>query len=276
MKKIHIFCALPYEAEAIKDSLGLAPVKNGHLRRFEDQEGQISLTVTGTGKTASACAVGYEMGANGSKGDVLINAGIAGGSFSVGEVFLINRITDNDTGRSFYPDDPGITGSCPGLKECGILCSSSVCFESDIPAMSAVDMESSSFFEAASSFTGPNNIHVIKVISDNGDHKKVTPDDVRYLTLKTVPVISAIIEKQRNISDEPLYDGILYEQLAEDLRCSEYMRNELKQLLIYAKCDGIDAGKIRSDLMTEGILPVTNKKDGTKALGEFKRRVAYI
>jgi len=91
-----------------------------------------------------------------------INAGIAGhGSADLGAVFLIDQIIDVGSNQVFYPGTH--------FKWAGQSCRLHTL---DIPSdqyqlNTAYDMEGAAFFNIVSRFTSVENIHLLKVISDN-------------------------------------------------------------------------------------------------------------
>jgi hypothetical protein len=64
------------------------------------------------------------------------------------------------------------------------------------------------------------------------------------------------------------------EGLACDLVLSESMKNQLRQICIYASLTGIDMDEIRIKLTDEGILPCRDKNSSKKALSEIYDHVA--
>ena len=272
MSRIHIFCALPFEAEPVIRVLGLGKSSCDVFRRYEDARGQVSLVITGTGKARMASAVGYEIASFGKRGDLLINAGIAGASsdISKGEVFLVNKITDMESGRSFYPD----VAVVDGVSECEVACSGRPLRAEEIPADSLADMESAAFYEAASLYTGPHNIQVVKAVSDNGDFREVTKDDVAVFMENASETIKKIIRERDQEDTDSVFDEARYEELCIEFSCTEYMRHRLKNVYIYAMCENTDLDLILKDMREEGLLPTSDKKSGMKALSEIQRRVA--
>ena len=64
-----------------------------------------------------------------------------------------------------------------------------------------------------------------------------------------------------------------WERIAEEFCCSETMRHDLKQCLIYATVSGIDMSDILEKMHTTGELPCRDKKAGKEILNEFRKRV---
>ena len=64
------------------------------------------------------------------------------------------------------------------------------------------------------------------------------------------------------------------EDLAADLVLSESMKNQLRQVCIYAALSGTDMEEIRSKLSAEGKLPCADKNSSKKVLSEIYDYVA--
>ncbi len=88
-------------------------------------------------------------------------------------IFLINKITEQSTGRTFYPDM--LLKS--DMNECEAVTVAKPITEAEIenlpdntPQVSCVyDMEAAAIYQAASLFVGPHCMHFIKVVSDSGE-----------------------------------------------------------------------------------------------------------
>lgn len=118
---IYIFTALYCEAKNLIRQLHLTKnSENTHFQEFYNEKSGIRLTVTGVGGIAAATAVGSICASYPpAEGDLLLNIGTCAyirsansrqsrpqtGSFrDVKGIFLCNQITEQATGRSFYPD----------------------------------------------------------------------------------------------------------------------------------------------------------------------------
>ncbi|MCE9499450.1 MAG: hypothetical protein K8R21_02960 [Leptospira sp.] len=166
--------ALFAEAEPVIRSLYLR--KNTKCKEFSIYEnGEISLCISGTGKINSAIAVTYSAflyRAN-SEHTAFLNLGVCGSKkteANIGELFLINKIEDIGSGRTYYPD---ILTDWK-LREKSIHCSDQPFYASDKnTSISLVDMESSGFCRAASLLAPPQDIQLLKIVSDHFDSERV-------------------------------------------------------------------------------------------------------
>lgn len=84
----------------------------------------------------------------------------------IGEILLINKLTDGTTGRDFYPD-MNIT---LGIRESAVTSMAQVIYKSagqNIPT-GVYDMEAAFIYQAAKFYIGPGQMFFLKVVSDNG------------------------------------------------------------------------------------------------------------
>jgi adenosylhomocysteine nucleosidase len=160
--KIFLYLALPCEAKPIVDHFRLK--KDIHIHAFAVySNGNIILTVTGIGKSAMAAGIAYSQALYSSSGySILLNVGIAGHkTYSIGSVFLIDKITDADAERRYYP--PMVfTPPCP-THSLVTLSKPQVTY----PNENLCDMEASAFYETSTRFTTSELIQCLKIVSDN-------------------------------------------------------------------------------------------------------------
>lgn len=125
---------------------------------------------------------------------LLLNIGIAGhSSYKLGSVFVAEKITDLDAGRSYYPQ---LVTSTP----CPTHALNTVAqAQNDYPADALYDMEASAFYETAMRFSSSELIQCIKVISDNKSNPshEIKPAQVSSLILDVLPILE---QYQQHIS----------------------------------------------------------------------------
>lgn len=158
----YFFVALPCEAKPLIAHFKLK--KELSISAFSIyRNAQISLTVTGIGKSAMAAGVAYSLALfPGSSLPVLLNIGIAGHSrHPLGSIFSADKIVDQDSGRSYYPQ---LVARPPCPTQTIITVAKP---QLDYPSASLYEMEASAFYEAAIRFSSSELIQCIKIISDN-------------------------------------------------------------------------------------------------------------
>lgn len=235
------------------------------------------LTVSGMGTVLAASATTYLLTRFGfsPEKDFLINFGSCAGKEP--GFHLINRITDEATGRSFYPD------MLYDLSACGLPASS----EKELVTVSKVvaslkdpnvlyEMEASAIFLAASRFVPPHRMIFLKYVSDSGtdDPKKITSAMLQEGADKQVDKVLLVLDHLKTIVEEDYaLDEDLLISVYLNLKASETMRHEICQLFRYAKAENIDMEKILSDLENEGVYPVNSKREGKEVLDVIRKRL---
>jgi adenosylhomocysteine nucleosidase len=160
--KIFIYTALPCEAKPLIEHFSLK--KDAAVQSFAVYlNDEICLTVTGLGKIAMAAGVAYSQALFASvEHPVLLNIGIAGHKYHpLGVLYLIDKIIDVDSQRSYYPSliftPPCPSGSLQTLSKPRL----------NYDQAHLCDMEASAFYEAAMRFSSSELILCLKIISDN-------------------------------------------------------------------------------------------------------------
>jgi hypothetical protein len=301
---VTVFCALYCEAEGIISHYQLhKDNSNPRFQVFEDLERMIRVVITGVGAIAAATAVGstaerYSIG----KEDMLLNFGMcAGVNVPCGDLYLCSKLTEVETGRTFYPD---MLYRHP-FGEAALVTGRSIWTGSgEAEATVLYDMEAAAVYQAASYYVGPHRMQFLKLVSDNGtgneantdsnaeigaciagqEHNtrvsSVTPAAIRQLIQIHEPEIFAYMdwlialtkqetEKINLVSEN---DNPWFERLCADLHCSKVMGDELRQQLYYQELSGNRYEKILQGMYEEGLLPCKDKREGKKCLEELKRR----
>ena len=227
--KIFIYTALPCEAKplvehfSLKKELGIQPfaVYLSH---------DICLTVTGVGKSAMAAGVAYTQALFAAvEQPVMLNIGIAGHKdHPLGDLFLIDKIIDADSQKSYYPalvfTPPCCTGSLQTASKPQL----------DYDRTHLCDMEASAFYETAVRFSAGELILCLKVISDNQQSSvaAIQPKQVAALIaahLATVESLLAHVAALAELITAP--EPRLFEQLLQRYHFSVNERMQLKNQL---------------------------------------------
>ncbi len=195
---IFIFCALPCEAKPLIEFYKLK--KDTSIQSFSIfRNDDMALTVTGVGKTAMAGGVAYSQALfPENQNPVLVNIGIAGHQdHAVGSLFLVDKITDNDTGKRYYP--PLIfTPFCPTTN-----LTSFAKPRLTYPESALCDMEASAFYETATRFSSGELIQCLKIVSDNSSSPapNIQPKQVTTLISEQLPTISGLWNELTTLAD---------------------------------------------------------------------------
>lgn len=209
---VFVFMALYPEAKPVIKRLGLRKrTDRTRFQEFVSEDSEIVLAITGVGPVAAAAAVAavlteYDAG----QGDQLLSVGTAAalrgehGSVETMEslcgeksssiiltesghdfgIFLLNKLLDQNSDRTFYPDM--LIKS--DLMEASCITGSTVLSQRAAAFMAVAaegydlyDMESAAVYQAGNLFLGPHQMSFIRVVSDRGteaeDRKKVVSDE---------------------------------------------------------------------------------------------------
>lgn len=281
---IYIVTAVYAEAHAIITHFHLKKdVSFTRFQIFDNQEAGIRLVVTGTGGVAAAVAIA-DTCKRAQAGEFLVNIGTCAGIqaeekvYRVGQIFLCNKIKEQVTGRTFYPDilyshrfaeGQILTGAVPYTSDKGE------------DGFFLYDMEAAAVYQAGLYYFGPHQMSFLKVISDYGDGEKVTPELVMELMEGHMEEISEYLNLLRkaggceqegaNCPDSRLQKEA--DLLCTDMHCSKTMEAALRQCIRYGILSGADIEGVRKEMYFEGKLPCKDKKEGKLCFEEFKRRV---
>jgi len=263
---IFIYMALPCEAKPFIEYFRLK--KNMGVQAFAVfSRDNICLTVTGIGKSAMAAGVAYTQALfSTSLNPVLVNIGIAGHqNFPLGSLFLLNKITDADSQRCYYPplvfQSPcatvGVqTSAKPQLEyRHGELC----------------DMEASAFYETAVRFSTGELIQTFKVVSDNlvNPVTQVTVQTVSGMLATHVEMIVQVIGLLDKLAEqlvvaEPSY----FRELLDQYQFSVNEQQQLKAKLMRLEVLG-------GQTAVEDLAGFRNGKDVLKWLEEKTDAIGY-
>lgn len=246
---------------------------------FESDDIKIKVIITGTGAVmAAACVSSIATYFGIEPYDVIINVGTCAGQNEAGHIFVCNKITEAVTGRTFYPD---MVVKCD-IAEAEIV-SEAVPVDAyklqEDCSPKLYDMEATAIYQAANMYVGPHRMGFVKVVSDNGDISKLTPEHVKQLMAEATPYIVNYIDRflaQNNIGvtgNSHEEDVLFVQKLCKDLHCSKTMENQVVQLIKYLKLEGCDYKSYINSLYEMEKLPAHDKKNGKVCLDEIKREL---
>ena len=266
-----LFCCAMY-CEAVPLIREYKLRRNGDnilLEEYTDENGEISLIIIGVGSVTAAAKVACELTWLCSKKmntDIhIVNVGACAGTKELrGKIFLVNKITDANTEKSFYPDML-YKVNIPEISL--ITCSSPV---SVIENKSFYDMEAVGIYTAANCFLSPDRITFLKIVSDNGE-ERITSQYITSLVEQNISYINEVCSLlSGTMRIQPIYnvDWDMFNEVCDRLHFTVSMKNEFKQIVKYASLNGQDIEKILNQL------PETaDKKQGKEILDELKKRI---
>ena len=271
-----IVCALAAEARPLICALSLR--KDDHACPYDTYyDDNCVLVLSGMGNVAAASATSYLLTRFQfhPDQDFLLNFGSCAGKKP--GLYLIHKITDSVTKRDFYPD------MLYDFSSCGLPLSSEKALVTVPKVISSLpdpdllyEMEASGIYQAAARFCPPHRMIFLNYVSDSGeeDPKKITSALLTQKAEEQLPSVLSLLQylKEAEAKEEQI-DEDLFISTCLDLRLSETLRHELRQLFLYAKASGQDIEAILNDLAEEEKIPSRSKKDGKEVLDVIKERL---
>jgi adenosylhomocysteine nucleosidase len=229
LPKIYIYTALPCEAKPLVDFYRLK--KDTNITSFAIyRNNHICLTVTGIGKTAMAAGIAYTQALfSTDRSSVMFNLGIAGHQqHHIGNLFLIDKITDTETERRYYPplvfSPPCPTHSLQTVSKPQL----------SYPLWDLCDMEASAFYETATRFSSGELVQCVKIVSDNeiSPALNVEPKQVSKLISDRLSTIETLLAELTRLAElikpQELID---FDQIVNQYHFTGNEQIQLKKLL---------------------------------------------
>lgn len=294
---IYVMMALYQEAHGLIRELELK--KNTAYAPFEvfdNESAGIRLVVTGVGEIAAAAATAAVCARDGADAaDFLVNIGCcaAGGcepadrdmdsgygaahAAQIGDLYVCHKITEQATGKTFYPDilyrHPWkerelVTGMQPLQRAAahGAL----------------YDMEAAAVYQAGIRFFSPDRMSFLKVVSDSGvaGQERMTAETLAGLLEQHVKAVAGFLANLWKAADEEealrsggilQEDEMVLERLFAALHCSQTMRASARQYITYAALTGYDWKAELKEWYARGLLPCKDRREGKVRLEELKQ-----
>lgn len=264
-----IFTALMVEAKPVIERFKLK--KNTKETKFSLYESDdLRLVITGVGQINMAMAVAHICSKYEITNDTyVINFGTCAGNEN-GE-YMIQKITEQETGRTFYPD----LLIRHAFEEATLL--SGMTLSANKECNDLYDMEAAAFYQSAVKYVWTDRISLIKIVSDSFEPDKVSKDQIRYLVEQQLDKLESYLNNihealQQEKIQKLTLDEDFFGKLSTDLCCSVTMQEQLKHLYRYLSLEGIQIKDVINQDYKAGILPCKTRKEGKKYLNEFKKR----
>ena len=198
MSRVNIIVALNSEARPLIDYFRLKRSHKSSTIGTIYQSDNVTLAVSGIGRTACAATVGFVHGISLQPHTLgWLNVGVAGHSTtSIGEGFLAHSICEQATGKVWYP---------PMMLDISIPTERIITVdvvETQFAQKAAYDMEASGFFLAASRASTTELVQSYKVISDNKTQRaeQLTESSVTELIDGQIGAIARSVEVLTDLS----------------------------------------------------------------------------
>ena len=280
---IYIFTAMHCEARPLIDAYGLKQIPGAASFRPAGSEGpDLLLTVTGVGEIAAAAAVaGVCTGHRPSASDFLLNLGACAGPPGTAGIFLIRKLTEQATGKTFFPDML-YRQDCPEAEVITCMRLRKRCVEqTKVSAPRLYDMEAAAVYQAGSYFFGPHQMVFLKIVSDHGAAGDgVTGERILRLMAAYQKEYTGVLARLQRISadsrrqpDRDPQEEALVRQLCADMHASRAMEDLIRQQVHFLSLSGTDCRAVTDSLYREHLLPCRDKKEGKRCFAEFKKRL---
>ena len=241
---VRFVCALAPEAAPIISRFSMVAVGEARpFRVYRDPDHVRWLVLSGVGKSSAAAAVAHLAAISGvGPAHTWINVGICGHQTGpVGRVLRANKITDEGSGRCWYPSLIHRIGcSSDGLRTVDKP-------DQEYRETGMVDMEASGFYATALRYTTQELVQVLKVVTDCPERpvRRFHASEVSAQIASAMDVISELTDGCEALSKAEgrrLADPRAYGEILHTWHFSESQKVQLRKLLIawQALLDGVN------------------------------------
>jgi nucleoside phosphorylase len=201
-----IATALYCEAKPFIDYYHLKKdMKLNKFQVFKNEE--VLLVITGPGSISAAVAVTWLCTLHAPAViDIFLNIGVCAAEDKnnpVGSAFLCNKITEQATKRSFYPD---ILFLHPFRENSVITCpvpwQAPDTIRTGDRQDGLADMEAAGLYQAASHYYKSHQMIFLKIVSDYGAGDRISPEKITELVKNNLPVVTVWLEQLKAIKQE--------------------------------------------------------------------------
>lgn len=273
-----IVMALPSEAMPVVRTFGLKKDMTSHPFPLYRGDEKI-LVISGVGKVASAMAVTWLQAFEkpSFREGMWVNLGFCGTndlSTKVGEWVQAVKITDQETGRNFYPD----FSSDLNVKLIELQCCSHRITLDQTGSTDVLwcDMESAGFMEAAARFAPADRLLVLKIVSDHLEAGVFEEHQLETWMSRQMPRLQELLEKASVPWSDPA-DPKCPETvwpLMSQLVIQKQFTSAMAQKLQFAIQQSVASGRDPTPALQEALsIHVQNKKEGKILLDKLIRRL---
>lgn len=266
---IFLCFALKFEADPFIEFFNLKKVHNiNKVRIYKNQD--IAAVITGSGIINAAEGLSnlftrYHEDRN----DIFINIGIAGGSkkTKIGDIFIINKIV------GINKDEYFLDVNFHPFKEITLETILRKDINNQTIKESLTDLEGEAYYRVAQNYVFQNNIHIIKIISDYKEDKKLNRVFVKNLVKESSKKIINYINNLRQNTDKDIKtfkfsvrEENLINIISKNYRLSRYLEIDFKKKAYDYKVRGNDLIKLLNSFTN---VESYNKDDRRKKYNEL-------
>ena len=277
---IYIAVALTAEAKPIITYFKLK--RDNKIKKYQVfKNEEITLIITGSGMMQGAIATTHVLtGSNIGEEDIFINLGICGAvkdTFQIGDIIFCNKIMNNGSKKSFYPDMLFNHEFKEGTLE-SFFHVVDKNFEIENIKGEIVDMEGAGIYESASIFFSQHQINIIKIVSDYLDTSEITVEKVGKLIEDRIEKISDWLKERKSFDVKnreifTLSEKENMKKIEENLRLTESMHYEFMELMKYHKLQNKNIEDIISKYSN---LKIKDKREGKINFERIKKEVIEL
>ncbi|MGB9857508.1 MAG: purine phosphorylase [Dictyoglomaceae bacterium] len=274
---IFFITAFHSEAKPLIEYFGLKKLQE--LSKFQIfSNADLLLIVSGEGIIRSAIATTFLLTKfSAMDKDIALNIGICGArrkELSKGDVLLCHKIINHHSKRVFYPDILVNHQMKEADLESFFFPVREDIFTDEIEG-DVVDMEGAGFFEAASSFLPPHNIHCIKIVYDFLIYERIDSQEVINLINKSIPFIENFINALSELNLKfciNIFKEEKLKEIVEKLKNSLHLTTSMTyQLERYLKSYIIRHENLPEEISEFFNVNVKSKKEGKEYFEKLKK-----
>lgn len=270
---VFICTALYMEAEPFIEKLKLK--KDTKITKFQVfKNSSTTLLITGKGKLKASIALTYLFSRyNCNAGDLIVNIGLCGTNnknHKIGQVFLCNKIIDNDSQKTYFTDI---------LYQHNFLESSLETFSYEVDSNTSIkgdliDMEATGIYESTLTFYQPHQLFFIKILSDYLNTNNLNSNFLKSILEKSsTEIISWLNKLQISVTNDnnslSPKEIQLIDEISNNLKLSSTMKNEFRQVVKYNDLLHGDFSKELENMLS---IKCSSKKEGKIYLEKFKEK----
>lgn len=283
---LEIFCAIYPEAKPFIQHLHLKKVSFKNVDCFMNEEETIRLSLTGVGKVKASSVVTSIL-EDSDDPFVLSFGSSAYLQEEHDDVYIANRITDIDTGMSYYPDVVWKLN----IEECSFVCGSQLLssssysrvsikplinikeylqqFIKEEPSYMLYDMESSAIYETANQWIGPERMIFMRFGSDN-DSSSVSAESISKMAESIYPKVKEVIDLVMAFKNDSIsFNETVISSFCEHIHATRSMESQVKQICLYCLNSDIDYQSIIQEYLN---VDISNKEEGKRVFDEFRKK----
>ena len=188
-------------------------------------------------------------------------------NYNIGDAFLVHKITDHHTKKSFYPD---MTYDYKIHDEELITFDEAQVQDLYLEQYYLADMEGFGFFQGAVSFLEHPKIHTLKIVSDYLENKALKKEFAYKLIFKKLETVETLLDFQKKENLFSLEELQWINKVERFFQLSDFQKKEFFSLMKWYKLKyKEELKKIKIDFSSKN----TEKNENKRKFQNFKRKI---